>query len=33
MNEFQVWFISEQLAGAGIADKNEETAPLVKAHA
>jgi starvation-inducible DNA-binding protein len=33
VNEFQVWFISEQLAGAGIADKNEETAPLVKAHA
>jgi len=24
-NEFQVWFISEQLAGAGIADEKEET--------
>jgi starvation-inducible DNA-binding protein len=23
-NEFQVWFINEQLAGAGIADKDEE---------
>ncbi|MCX6621527.1 MAG: DNA starvation/stationary phase protection protein [Acidobacteria bacterium] len=34
VNEFQVWFISEQMAGAGIADKSEETAdPLVTAHA
>jgi starvation-inducible DNA-binding protein len=24
VNEFQVWFVSEQLAGAGIADKDEE---------
>jgi starvation-inducible DNA-binding protein len=33
-NEFQVWFVSEQLAGAGLADKDEEAvgAP-VKAHA
>lgn len=32
-NEFQVWFISEQLAGAGIADKAEEAAgSVVKAH-
>jgi starvation-inducible DNA-binding protein len=28
-NEFQVWFITEQLAGSGIADKDEEAA---KAH-
>jgi starvation-inducible DNA-binding protein len=34
INEFQVWFVSEQLAGAGIADTEEESArPLVKAHA
>ncbi len=25
-NEFQVWFISEQIAGTGIADKDEEAA-------
>jgi starvation-inducible DNA-binding protein len=32
--ELQVWFVSEQLAGAGIADKEEEAAgSLVKAHA
>jgi len=33
-NEFQVWFVSEQLAGAGLADKDEEAvgAPA-KAHA
>jgi starvation-inducible DNA-binding protein len=24
VNEFQVWFVSEQLAGSGIADKDEE---------
>jgi len=32
-NEFQVWFVSEQLAGTGLADKQEEAvgAP-VKAH-
>lgn len=29
-NEFQVWFISEQIAGSGIADKDQEA---VKAHA
>jgi len=28
-NEFQVWFISEQLAGAGIAGKDEEAARSV----
>lgn len=28
VNEFQVWFISEQMAGAGIADKAEEPARL-----
>jgi starvation-inducible DNA-binding protein len=34
VNEFQVWFISEQLAGAGIADNGEESArSAVKAHA
>jgi starvation-inducible DNA-binding protein len=34
VNEFQVWFISEQMAGAGIADKGEEPArSAVKAHA
>ena len=33
-NEFQVWFVSEQLAGAGLADKDEEAAGApVKAHA
>jgi starvation-inducible DNA-binding protein len=33
-NEFQVWFVSEQLAGAGLKDKDEEAAiALVKAHA
>ena len=26
VNEFQAWFISEQIAGAGIADKDEEAA-------
>jgi len=34
VNEFQVWFISEQIAGAGIADKEEEAARSVsKVHA
>lgn len=34
VNEFQVWFISGQLAGAGIADDGEESARSdVKAHA
>jgi len=28
-NEFQVWFVSEQLAGAGIAGKDEEAARSV----
>jgi starvation-inducible DNA-binding protein len=33
-NELQVWFVSEQLAGAGLADKNEEAAgSAVKARA
>ncbi len=33
-NELQVWFISEQMAGAGIADNDEQSArPLVEAHA
>jgi len=33
-NELQVWFVSEQLAGAGLADEHEEAAgALVKAHA
>jgi len=33
-NELQVWFVSEQLAGAGLADKDEEVAgTAVKAHA
>jgi starvation-inducible DNA-binding protein len=33
LNEFQVWFINEQMAGAGIADKDEEAArSLVGAH-
>ncbi len=33
-NELQVWFVSEQLAGTGIADKDEEAARSVaKAHA
>ena len=33
-NELQVWFVSEQLAGAGIADKDEEAAgSLVRSHA
>src|SRR6202050_3934364 len=33
-NELQVWFVSEQLAGAGLADKDEEAVgSLVKAHA
>lgn len=32
-NELQVWFVSEQLAGAGLTDKDDETAgSLVKAH-
>jgi starvation-inducible DNA-binding protein len=32
-NEFQVWFVTEQLAGSGIADKDEETSRSVaKAH-
>jgi starvation-inducible DNA-binding protein len=34
LNELQVWFVSEQLTGAGIADKDEESAhPAVVAHA
>ncbi len=34
LNELQVWFISEQIAGAGIADKEEEAARSVsKVHA
>jgi starvation-inducible DNA-binding protein len=34
VNEFQVWFISEQMAGAGIADKGEEPArSAARAHA
>src|SRR5271154_3499679 len=32
-NELQVWFISEQIAGTGIADKNEESARAAKARA
>jgi len=33
-NELQVWFVSEQLAGAGLSDKDEVAAgALVKAHA
>jgi starvation-inducible DNA-binding protein len=32
-NEFQVWFISEQIAGTGLADKDEESGRAVKAHA
>jgi len=33
-NELQVWFVSEHLAGAGIADKDEEAArSAAKAHA
>jgi len=33
-NELQVWFVSEQLAGAGIADKDEEPArAAIEAHA
>ncbi|MEI9973941.1 MAG: DNA starvation/stationary phase protection protein [Ignavibacteriota bacterium] len=33
-NELQVWFVSEQLAGAGLADKGETPAPsLIEAHA
>jgi starvation-inducible DNA-binding protein len=34
VNEFQAWFVSEQLAGAGIKDQDEEAARyLKKAHA
>jgi len=34
VNEFQVWFISEQMAGSGIADKGEEPArSAARAHA
>lgn len=34
VNEFEVWFVSEQLAGAGIADKDEEAArSALKTHA
>jgi hypothetical protein len=34
LNELQVWFVNEQIAGAGIADKDEEAArSLAKAHA
>ena len=33
-NELQVWFVSEQLAGAGLADKDEQAVgPLVGTHA
>src|ERR1035438_8823952 len=33
LNELQVWFVNEQIAGAGIADKEEEAArSLVQAH-
>src|SRR5271165_4931454 len=32
-NELQVWFVSEQLAGAGLADKGEAAGALVKSHA
>ena len=33
LNEFQVWFINEQLAGAGFADRDEEAAqPATLAH-
>jgi starvation-inducible DNA-binding protein len=31
LNEFQVWFISEQLAGTGIADKDEEASRMALA--
>ncbi len=30
LNEFQVWFISEQLAGTGFADGGKETSALIK---
>jgi len=34
LNELQAWFVNEQIAGAGIADKEEEAArSLVKGHA
>lgn len=34
VNELQVWFVSEHIAGAGIADKDEEAArSVVEAHA
>jgi hypothetical protein len=34
VNELQVWFVSEHLVGAGIADKDEEPArSAAKAHA
>ena len=34
LNELQVWFVSEQIAGAGIADKEEEAArSAAKVHA
>ena len=33
-NELQVWFVSEQLAGAGLADKDEDPAhSMIEAHA
>ena len=33
VNEFQVWFITEQMAGSGIADKGEEPSRAARAHA
>ena len=30
VNEFQVWFISEQLAGTGLSDGGKETATALK---
>jgi hypothetical protein len=34
VNELQVWFVSEHIAGAGIADKDKEAArSVVEAHA
>jgi starvation-inducible DNA-binding protein len=34
LNELQVWFVNEQIAGAGVADKEEEAArSVVQAHA
>jgi starvation-inducible DNA-binding protein len=33
VNELQVWFVSEHIAGAGLADKDEEAQTAAKAHA